>query len=197
MKRILLSLALLALLAPSASATLLLYDGFDLSAGYSGGALKNQPAAAYRSSQTGFVSAAWSVWNDTSVVYRLDCQNLSVLFLGDSEYVASGELEALDPALLRADIVQVGHHGCGNVSKEIYRRIGAKIGIFQLSNHYWYSDFGEGLGTHNTGVTRTIAYLRTLGMPAERLLTDLDGIVSLPLSIGIDGIVSSLEPKGL
>ncbi|MBO7377152.1 MAG: hypothetical protein J6V01_08650 [Clostridia bacterium] len=135
--------------------------------------------------------------NDTSVVYRLDCQNLSVLFLGDSEYVASGELEALDPALLRADIVQVGHHGCGNVSKEIYRRIGAKIGIFQLSNHYWYSDFGEGLGTHNTGVTRTIAYLRTLGMPAERLLTDLDGIVSLPLSIGIDGIVSSLEPKGI
>lgn len=120
--------------------------------------------------------------NDSSVVYRLDCGGSpAVLFLGDSEWVANGDLEKLDPAQLHADIVQVGHHGCGNVSKEIYRRIGAKIGIFQLSNHFWYSDKGDGFGTHNTGVSRTIAFLRTLGMPAGALLNDLDGIVSLPL----------------
>ncbi len=120
--------------------------------------------------------------NDSSVVYRLDCGGSpAVLFLGDSEWVANGDLEKLDPAQLHAEIVQVGHHGCGNVSKEIYRRIGAKIGIFQLSNHFWYSDKGDGFGTHNTGVSRTIAFLRTLGMPAGALLNDLDGIVSLPL----------------
>ena len=128
--------------------------------------------------------------NDTSVVYRLDCGGRpSVLFLGDSEWVANGDLEKLDPALLHADIVQVGHHGCGNVSKEIYRRTGARIGIFQLSNHFWYSDKGDGLGTHNTGVSRTVAFLRTLGMPACALLNDLDGIVSLPLPYDADEII--------
>ena len=53
------------------------------------------------------------------------------------------------------------------------------------------------LGIGRNILERLADYLRTLGMPAERLLTDLDGIVSLPLSIGIDGIVSSLEPKGI
>ena len=53
----------------TAQADVLLYDGFDLTAGYSAGGLKSNPASAYRSSQPGFSGKAWSVWDDTSVVY--------------------------------------------------------------------------------------------------------------------------------
>lgn len=56
----------------TAQADVLLYDGFDLANGYVAAGLKAKPTNNYRSSQTGFSGTAWSVWNDTSVVYVHD-----------------------------------------------------------------------------------------------------------------------------
>ena len=108
MKRIL--PLLLCALALSAHATVLVHDGFDLSAGYSAGGLKGQPASAYRSSQTSFVSAAWSVWNDTSVVYVHGAGN-------GLSYPASGweDFTAVDSS------IGFNHSTAGAMNRTVYR----------------------------------------------------------------------------
>lgn len=89
--------------------------------------------------------------NDSSVVWRLSVAGgKTVLFLADAEFVCSNDLLARCRADLPADIVQVGHHGCGNVSRAVYEAIGAKLYLWQIGHRFWYSDKGEGLGTHNT-----------------------------------------------
>ncbi len=119
--------------------------------------------------------------NDSSVVYRLDIGGKhAALFLGDSEWIASGEL-LKHPEELRADFVQVGHHGCGNVEFAVYRAVAPRSAIFQISSRFWYGDNGEGMNTHNTGVIRSRFFLKQLGLKTEDILTDRYGIVTIPL----------------
>ncbi len=124
-------------------------------------------------------------YNDTSVVYRMDTPSQSWMWLGDAEWVANNEMLELPEEKLKADVVQVGHHGCGNVDKEIYRRIGAKAAIWHTGPRFLYSERGEGLNTHNTGVIRTRYWLRELGVKPENDYTVMDDLltVKLPLEI--------------
>ena len=120
--------------------------------------------------------------NDSSVVWRLDvAQGKSVLFLADAEFVCNNDLLSRCRADLPADIVQVGHHGCGNVSGECYRAIGAKTYIWQVGHKFWYSDRGDGLGTHNTGVIHTRACIDSMGIPPSAHIRDDHGIVGISL----------------
>lgn len=120
--------------------------------------------------------------NDSSVVWRLSVAGgKTVLFLADAEFVCSNDLLARCRADLPADIVQIGHHGCGNVSRAVYEAIGAKLYLWQIGHRFWYSDKGEGLGTHNTGVIRTRAWFDAMGVPSEAIIRDDRGIVGLRL----------------
>lgn len=124
-------------------------------------------------------------YNDSSVVMRLDAEGQAWLLLADAEWVASGDLMALPAEKLKADVVQVGHHGCGNVCREVYRRIDAKASIWQTGPLFYYSERGEGAGTHNTGVIRTRYWLRGLGMKPcnDRLVMDKLFETKLPMEI--------------
>ena len=120
--------------------------------------------------------------NDSSVVWQLKVEGgKTVLFLSDAEFVCNNDLLARCRADLAADIVQVGHHGCGNVSRAVYAATGAKRFLWPTGHRFWYSDGGEGLGTHNTGVIRTRAWLDAMGTPPEANIRDDRGIVGLRL----------------
>ena len=120
--------------------------------------------------------------NDSSVVWRLDVKDgKSVLFLADAEFVCNNDLLDRCRADLPADIVQIGHHGCGNVTGECYRAIGAKTYLWQASHKFRYSDRGDGLGTHNTGVIHTRACLDAMGIPPEAHVYEDRGIVGISL----------------
>jgi hypothetical protein len=123
--------------------------------------------------------------NDSSVVYRLDACGQRILFLADSEFVTSNDLMENHLEDIRADVVQVGHHGCGNVSRECYEAIGASVYLWQTGNKFWYSDCGEGLNTHNTGVIRTRDYMTECGIKPENVYRDTYGILDFSLPIEI------------
>ena len=123
--------------------------------------------------------------NDSSVIYRMDHESgLKMLLLADGEWVVSGALSLLPAEELKADIVQVGHHGVGNVSQEIYRRAGGSVYLYQVSPRFWYSDRGEGLGSHAIGMSRNLDWIMDLGTRRENVLDTTRGIVakSLPLT---------------
>lgn len=100
----------------------------------------------------------------------------------------SGKVVVIDggrPAETDSDIVQVGHHGCGNVSDKCYELIDADAYIWLIGEKFWYSDCGEGLNTHNTGVIRTRAYMMRNNPKIENIHVAMDDIISLPLPIKI------------
>ena len=120
--------------------------------------------------------------NDSSVVYKMtyDCKQ-SMMLLGDAEWVCSNDLTENCRDKLKSDIVQVGHHGCGNVSAECYELIDADAYIWQTGEKFWYSDCGEGLNTHNTGVIRTRAYMMRKSPDMRNIYVVKDDILSSPL----------------
>lgn len=120
--------------------------------------------------------------NDSSVVWQMRVEGgQTVLFLSDAEFVCNNDLLTRCRADLPADIVQIGHHGCGNVSGECYRAIGAKTYLWQIGHKFWFSDRGDGLGTHNTGVIHTRACLDAMGIPPTSHIRDDHGIVGISL----------------
>ena len=124
--------------------------------------------------------------NDSSVVYKMTYDGRqTMMLLGDSEWVCSNDLVENCADKLKSDIVQVGHHGCGNVSDKCYELIDAKAYVWQIGEKFWYSDCGEGLNTHNTGVIRTRAYMMRNNPKKENIYLALDDIVSLPLPMKI------------
>ena len=123
--------------------------------------------------------------NDSSVVYKMTCGGQSVLFLGDAEWVCNNDLVENCREKLKSDVVQVGHHGCGNVSRQCYELIGAKAYLWPIGPRFWYGESGEGLNTHNTGVIRSRVYMKEIGVKPENVYVNMDRILSFPLPMPI------------
>ena len=124
--------------------------------------------------------------NDSSTVYKMTYDGgQTMMLLGDAEWVSSNDLVENRSDLLKSDIVQVGHHGCGNVSGKCYELIDADAYIWQIGEKFWYSDGGEGLNTHNTGVIRTRAYMMRKPPKKENIHVVMDHILSSPLPMEI------------
>ena len=122
--------------------------------------------------------------NDSSVVYKLTAScGQTVMFLGDAEWVCNNDLLENHKEELKSDVVQVGHHGCGNVSKECYAAIGAEYYLWQLGNRFWYGEKGQGIGTHNTGVIQNRNNIRSLGARRENIFLDRNGLLGFEFPI--------------
>lgn len=68
--------------------------------------------------------------NDTSVVFRLDTPNTSVMFLGDLGPEGGDKLMELSMDKLKAEYVQMAHHGHSAVGPEVYMMIDPKVCIW-------------------------------------------------------------------
>ncbi len=124
--------------------------------------------------------------NDSSVVYKMTYdKGQTIMFLGDAEWVCDNDLVANCADKLKSDVVQVGHHGCGNVSKRCYELIDAKAYIWQCGEKFWYQDSGEGLNTHNVGFIRYRTFMKEIGVKNENIYVTLGDIDSLPLPMPI------------
>ncbi len=67
-----------------------------------------------------------NLMNDSSLVFKLTTPRKSVLFLGDLGPQGGDILYRESRDLLKADIVQMAHHGHMNVGMEVYAAVGAK-----------------------------------------------------------------------
>jgi len=68
--------------------------------------------------------------NDGSIVARLQYGNTSVLLMGDSTQAIEKYLVPLDGAVLRSDILKVGHHGSRtSTSEELVGVVSPKIAV--------------------------------------------------------------------
>lgn len=83
--------------------------------------------------------------NDTSVVTKIDFMGKTTLYLGDSSFCAHRDVLApLYNSALKADILQVAHHGYGNTGGNfIYEFIDPSMVFWPVCrNHFWGQDVG-------------------------------------------------------
>lgn len=95
--------------------------------------------------------------NNSTTVYRVETEGKSVLVLGDLGAEAGYQLlEITDPALLRADYVQMAHHGQNGATREVYEAIRPTYCLWPTPSWLW-NNMGPGgydTGIYNTVVTR-------------------------------------------
>ena len=95
--------------------------------------------------------------NNSSVVYRVEAEDRSVIILGDlGEEGGRQLLETVEPALIKADYCQLAHHGQNGVEKAVYEAIRPDYCLWATPTWLWNNmgDGGYDTGGYNTVVTR-------------------------------------------
>lgn len=82
-----------------------------------------------------------NLMNDSSLVFRLSTPNKAVLFLGDLGPAGGDILFEESRDLLKADIVQMAHHGHMNVGLEVYAAVQPEACLWCAPD--WLYDEGE------------------------------------------------------
>ena len=83
--------------------------------------------------------------NNSNVCFRFETKNSSLIFLGDLGNEGSTELLKLQPAeMLRAEAVQMAHHGQQGATRELYAVIAPKICFWPTPDWLWNNDRGKG-----------------------------------------------------
>ena len=115
--------------------------------------------------------AQYSDTNDTSIVLRIDYGSTSFLLTGDMEETAETDL-VNSGANLRADVLQVGHHGSSTSTSYLFlNAVLPEMGIISCGVNNKYGHPHE----------ETLSILRDAGVDVYR--TDLQGTIT----IGSDG----------
>lgn len=93
--------------------------------------------------------------NETSMVFKLTAEdiNKSIIFLGDAYLRVSEELLTNHKNKLKADCVQMAHHGQNGVTKEVYDAIDPEVCFYNCPKWLWYNDNGGG---ENSGPWKTL-----------------------------------------
>lgn len=92
--------------------------------------------------------------NDTTVVYRLEAGGKRVLFLGDLGSLGGKKLLADVPEdEMRAEYVQMAHHGQNGVEREVYEAIRPSYCFWCTPTWLWDNRGPEG---YDTGEYKTV-----------------------------------------
>jgi competence protein ComEC len=104
--------------------------------------------------------------NNSSIVFKLDYASTSALFTGD--YENEEELVSSSPAILKADVLKVGHHGSTNANdREFLKAVSPQFAVISVGadNKFGHPHY------------RTVYYLKQFG--AQILRTDEQGDITL------------------
>jgi len=91
--------------------------------------------------------------NNSSIAMRVSDSTKSILFLGDLGPEGGEKLLAnVDPSKLKADYVQMAHHGNEGVSENLYQAIHPEYGLWPTPIWLWTNN--DGAGPYTTLETR-------------------------------------------
>ena len=112
--------------------------------------------------------------NNTSVVFMLTLGGKRMLFLGDAEPAEGDRLLALykGTGKLKADYVQMAHHGQGGVEREVYEEIAPTACFWCAPDWLWNNDGGRGFNTHDFKTVIVRGWMEELGVKEHYVLMD-------------------------
>jgi hypothetical protein len=82
--------------------------------------------------------------NNSSMVIKMTTNKNTILFLGDTGTESANKLLENQKDKLKADIIQMAHHGQNGASKELYEEINPTICMWPTPDWLWINDSGDG-----------------------------------------------------
>lgn len=90
--------------------------------------------------------------NNSSMVFTVNVNNKKILFLGDTGVESSEKLIKNQQNKLKADIVQIAHHGQNGATEELYNIIKPEICLWPTTDWLWNNSID---GVEDTGKWKT------------------------------------------
>ena len=107
------------------------------------------------------------VVNNTSMVLRLDADGCRVLILGDLGVMGGRKLLKRwgGTGELKADAVQMAHHGQWGADKDVYEEIAPRMCIWPTPSWLWDNNLdGQGIGSGPWRTLETREWMREIGV---------------------------------
>lgn len=116
--------------------------------------------------------------NNSSMVIRMKVNNKVILFLGDTAVESQNKLlENNSKEKLKADIVQMAHHGQNGVNEEFYRIVNPKICMWPTPDWLWTNNSGAGEDSGDWLTKTTRKWMENLGV--KQNIIEKDGDITL------------------
>ncbi len=102
--------------------------------------------------------------NNSSMIIKMDTGKNTVLFLGDTGEESSKKVIQNQKENLKADIVQVAHHGQRGATEELYDLVNPKICLWPTTDWLWNNDSGNGEDSGNFKTKETRSWFDKLNI---------------------------------
>lgn len=106
--------------------------------------------------------ASYDAGNNASMVYRITINGKTIIFLGDLGEEGGNRLTAEYGDGLKADIVQMAHHGQDGVGINVYQAINPSICLWPTPQWLWDNNRGSGMNTGSWKTSTTKAWMNQI-----------------------------------
>lgn len=110
-------------------------------------------------------------FNDTSTVLAVNVAGQRIIFLGDIQTSSCRKLEAMYGGYLKADIVQVSHHGFNGATTETYDLISPSVALWPTADYGFDGNRHRAVNSH----------LLSMECVREHIVAGYEGTVKLEL----------------
>lgn len=117
--------------------------------------------------------------NNSSMVYMVDTGEKKILFLGDMGDMGGRYLLKMAGDRLKADIVQMAHHGQNGVDKEVYKAVAPGLCLWPTPQWLWDNDNGGGYDSGPWRTLETRKWIEDLKIEQNYVLKDGDIILQV------------------
>ena len=103
-------------------------------------------------------------FNNSSMVLKMTLPEKTILFLGDTGAKSGDKLLNTQKDKLKADILQIAHHGQNGAKETLYQAIKPEICLWPTPEWIWNNDNGEGENTGPWTTFETRKWIEDLGV---------------------------------
>ena len=112
--------------------------------------------------------------NNSSMVIKMNINDKSILFLGDTGKESGEKLLQNQKEKLKSYIVQMAHHGQSGADKNVYEAIQPIICLWPTPEWLWNNDSGTGYNTGNWTTLETRKWVEELKVQTNYVEKDGD-----------------------
>lgn len=112
--------------------------------------------------------------NNSSMIIKMSINDKSMIFLADTGKESGEKLLINQGDKLKANIVQMAHHGQNGVNKNVYEKIQPKICLWPTPEWLWNNDPGTGYNTGNWTTLDTRSWTEDLNVKINYVEKDGD-----------------------
>ncbi len=122
-----------------------------------------------------------NIINNTSVTYMLTMCGQKVLFLGDSGTESGNSmLNMYKNGELKADFVQMAHHGQAGVRESFYAEVAPKVCLWPTPLWLWENNAGLGYNTHTWETITVKGWMDKLGIKEHYKTYEGTAVITFP-----------------